>query len=260
MRVVGDRDEGVEAERAAVVGRDPVQVGARDRLRGGQAGLHVGAQLRDRLVEDVVARGRDRQLGGLLGVNAGARGGGAGRGVVQRRPVGDRAAERPRASPATSGARRQRRGAGLDRGDLLRRPWRRSRRGPRRRSAAATSSGPGRASACSCSRRSWPPGRSTGSGAPNGSRWKLPVPDWVPMTTARRAARADARSRRRVGDLDPGVVGADQRVAARAVDDLALVAAGVLARGAAEGDVDRDRARRSCWRTCPASACSCRPC
>ncbi len=63
-RVLGHRDEGVEAELALVVGLDPVQVGARDRLRGRQAGVHVGHHLRDRLVDHVVAgrRGLEARL------------------------------------------------------------------------------------------------------------------------------------------------------------------------------------------------------
>ena len=54
---------GVESELALVVDRDAVEVGPRDRLRGRDAGLHVGAQLADRLLDDVVGRGGLRLLG-----------------------------------------------------------------------------------------------------------------------------------------------------------------------------------------------------
>ena len=141
-RVLGHRDEGVEAELALVVGLDPVQVGARDRLRGRQAGVHVGHHLRDRLVDHVVAgRGglearlrdarqrRERRVRAVL---------------AREREVRDRA-ECGGRETGEVGRGRQAGRAGRDRRCSARRSWWTSRCDPRRRSAGATSSGRARA-------------------------------------------------------------------------------------------------------------------
>ena len=76
-RVRRDHDHRVQAQRPAVVGGDPVQVGAHDLLRGRLAGGHVGLQVGDRLAHDVVRRGRRRAQRRVLDHRAERRRGGA---------------------------------------------------------------------------------------------------------------------------------------------------------------------------------------